>query len=258
MWGFPGGCNTGDLGSIPGSGSSSGEGNGYSTQDSCLENFMDWGAWRATVHDGHKEQGTTEWLTHTSIAWVDGIRKLKNPQCYPDLQPPSVLHLPDMGGRTGQCSGCCLHPALVDLPTSELLNFPWHILSYAFTSWMFLKSVAYTSLTFQSLEYKVHKREGKTASNSSKDVAVRVMVTRSLVSSYSQWSVALCPHVMARNTHTSPVVWRERASATVTACLATCSLVPTNAGCSGAVGWHGIYPHCPHPLGAIKGCQPTL
>ena len=34
-------CNVGDLGSIPGSGRSPGEGNGYSCQYSCLENFMD-------------------------------------------------------------------------------------------------------------------------------------------------------------------------------------------------------------------------
>ena len=37
-------------GSIPGSGRSPGEGNGYSLQYSCLENSMDRGAWKATVH----------------------------------------------------------------------------------------------------------------------------------------------------------------------------------------------------------------
>ena len=34
-------CNTGDLGSIPGLGQSSGEGNGYPLQHSGLENSMD-------------------------------------------------------------------------------------------------------------------------------------------------------------------------------------------------------------------------
>ena len=34
-------------GSIPGSRRSSGEGNGYPLQYSCLENSIDWGAWRA-------------------------------------------------------------------------------------------------------------------------------------------------------------------------------------------------------------------
>ena len=43
-------CNAGDPGSIPGSGRSPGEGNGNPLQNSCLENPMDGGAWRATVH----------------------------------------------------------------------------------------------------------------------------------------------------------------------------------------------------------------
>ena len=42
--------NAGDLGSIPGSGRSSGEGNGNPLQYSCLENPMDGEAWWATVH----------------------------------------------------------------------------------------------------------------------------------------------------------------------------------------------------------------
>ena len=41
-------ANAGDLGSIPGLGRSPGEGNGYPLQYSCLENFMDRGAWWAT------------------------------------------------------------------------------------------------------------------------------------------------------------------------------------------------------------------
>ena len=54
---FPGGsegkasaCNAGDLGSIPGSGRSPGEGNGNPLQHSCLENPMDREAWLTTVH----------------------------------------------------------------------------------------------------------------------------------------------------------------------------------------------------------------
>ena len=54
---FPGGSdskasayNVGDLGSIPGSGRSPGEGNGNPLQYSCLENAMDGGDWLATVH----------------------------------------------------------------------------------------------------------------------------------------------------------------------------------------------------------------
>ena len=43
-------CNVGGLGLIPGLGRSPGEGNGNPLQYSCLENFMDRGAWWATVH----------------------------------------------------------------------------------------------------------------------------------------------------------------------------------------------------------------
>ena len=42
-------ANVGDLGLIPGSGRSPGEGNGNPPQYSGLENPMDRGAWRATV-----------------------------------------------------------------------------------------------------------------------------------------------------------------------------------------------------------------
>ena len=40
--------NAGDLGSIPGSGRSPGEGNGNPLQYSCLENLMDGGAYGGT------------------------------------------------------------------------------------------------------------------------------------------------------------------------------------------------------------------
>ena len=59
--GFPGGsegketaCNARDLGSIPGSGRSPGGGKGSPLQYSCLENPMDRGAWRATVHGSQR------------------------------------------------------------------------------------------------------------------------------------------------------------------------------------------------------------
>ena len=44
------GCKLGNLGSIPVSGRSPGEGNGYPLQYSCLENSMDRGAWWATIY----------------------------------------------------------------------------------------------------------------------------------------------------------------------------------------------------------------
>ena len=57
IWGYLGGSevkayayNAGDLGSIPGSGRSPGEGNGNPLQYSCLGNPRVRGAWWATVH----------------------------------------------------------------------------------------------------------------------------------------------------------------------------------------------------------------
>ena len=43
--------NAGDMGSIPGSGSSPGEGNGNPLQYSCLGNAIDRGTWWAIVHE---------------------------------------------------------------------------------------------------------------------------------------------------------------------------------------------------------------
>ena len=56
-------CNVGHLGSVPGSGRSSGEGNGNPLQYSCLENPMDREAWWDTVHGDHKVSDTTEQRT---------------------------------------------------------------------------------------------------------------------------------------------------------------------------------------------------
>ena len=70
--GFPDGsnskefaCNAGDLGLIPGSGTSSGVGNGKPFHCSCLENPLDRGAWQGTYSPwGHKELDSTEQLTY--------------------------------------------------------------------------------------------------------------------------------------------------------------------------------------------------
>ena len=57
-------CNAGDLGSIPGSGRSPGEGNDNPLQYSCLENPMDRGAWWATVHRVAKSRTWLRWKTN--------------------------------------------------------------------------------------------------------------------------------------------------------------------------------------------------
>ena len=51
------------MGSIPGSGRSSGGGHGDIVKYSCLENPMDRGDWRATVHGVAKKSVTSELLT---------------------------------------------------------------------------------------------------------------------------------------------------------------------------------------------------
>ena len=59
-------CNagdTGDLGSIPGLGRSPGGGHGNPNQYSCLENPLDRGAWRTTVHS-MAESGVIEATEH--------------------------------------------------------------------------------------------------------------------------------------------------------------------------------------------------
>ena len=88
--GLPGGsvgkepaCNAGapgDMGSIPGSGRSPGEGHSNSLQYSCLEDPMDRGAWLATFHRV-AESDTTEATEHSTElleAGLPQIFKLKN------------------------------------------------------------------------------------------------------------------------------------------------------------------------------------
>ena len=80
-WGFLGGSlvknpptssgDTGDLGSVPRSGRSLGEGNGYPLQYPCLENLMDRGAWWAATHS-FTESGMIEQLTFTYLYYRGG------------------------------------------------------------------------------------------------------------------------------------------------------------------------------------------
>ena len=59
-------CNAEDLGSIPGSGISPGEGNGNPFQCSCQGNLMDRGVWWAIVHGITKESDRTERLNNNN------------------------------------------------------------------------------------------------------------------------------------------------------------------------------------------------
>ena len=66
-------ANAGDIrdrGLIPGSGRSSGGGNGNPLQYSCLENSMDRGAWLATVHGVTKSWAQLSVRTHNKHRYV--------------------------------------------------------------------------------------------------------------------------------------------------------------------------------------------
>ena len=64
-------AKAGDTGSIPGSERSPGEGNGNPLHYSCLGNYMDRGAWRATVHGVTKELAMTQ-QQNDKVTWGDG------------------------------------------------------------------------------------------------------------------------------------------------------------------------------------------
>ena len=59
-----------DAGSIPGSGRSPGEGNGNPLQYSCLENLMDRGVWRATVHGSRRVGHVWSDLAHMNTICI--------------------------------------------------------------------------------------------------------------------------------------------------------------------------------------------
>ena len=62
--------SAGDLGSIPGSGRSPGEGNGSPLQYSCLEKPKDRGTWWTTVQGVTKNQTQLKFSNHTGI-WLE-------------------------------------------------------------------------------------------------------------------------------------------------------------------------------------------
>ena len=93
--GFPGGSNNkesaynaGDLGSVPGSGRSPGEGNGYPLQYSCLENSMDRGAWWATYSMVLQRDMTEQLsLSHRIMVIITIIKLKKRKICNIHMKP---------------------------------------------------------------------------------------------------------------------------------------------------------------------------
>ena len=65
--------DTGDMGPIPGSGRSPGEGHGSPFPYSCLENPMDRGAWQATVHGVAQSWTRLKGLSSSGIGVMDCV-----------------------------------------------------------------------------------------------------------------------------------------------------------------------------------------
>ena len=63
-------ANAGDMGVIPGSKRSSGEGNGNPFQYSCLENPKGREAWRATVHGVAKSRLSTYAIIKVTLSFL--------------------------------------------------------------------------------------------------------------------------------------------------------------------------------------------
>ena len=70
-----------DLGSIPGLGRSSGGGHSNTLQSSCLENPMDRGAWRATVHRVAQRQIWLRWLITHAVSLPPQAHTLSDTEC---------------------------------------------------------------------------------------------------------------------------------------------------------------------------------
>ena len=99
--GFPGGldgkksaCNAGDLGSIPGSGRSPGEGVGNPPQYSCLENPHGWRSLVGYSPWGCKESDTTERLHFTLLHFKETRGYLEDHQSKPVIDNAASLTSP--------------------------------------------------------------------------------------------------------------------------------------------------------------------
>ena len=118
--------NAGDLGSIPGSGRSPGEGHGHPLQYSCWENCTDGGAWWATVHGVTKSQTRLSDLPlcmSTLLEWprlslACGPRALGQ-EALSTAQPPASMQTSSflrLGSAPGSAPSTCAVPyALVSI-----------------------------------------------------------------------------------------------------------------------------------------------
>ena len=94
---FPGGsdskesaCNVGDWTSVPGSGTSPGEGNDNPLQYSCLENPMDRGAWWATAHGVTKSR---TWLSDYHFHFLPELFMISTSKLKTRKMKPTLTHV---------------------------------------------------------------------------------------------------------------------------------------------------------------------
>ena len=127
-FGFSGGsevkasaCNAGDVGSIPGSGRSPGEGNGNPLQYSCLENPMDGGAWWARVHGVAQSRTRLSNFTFTFI-WYSRRDKAKT-QMYWYLIQKLYQFILNMGWAKKRWLGWSECPSFSFCIASDLYDF---------------------------------------------------------------------------------------------------------------------------------------
>jgi len=135
--------NVGDLGSIPGSGRSSGEVNGNPLQYSCLENPMDRGAWWATVH------GVTKSQTRLSDIYKKNIYGKNRPASAGDGLDPWVRKIP--WSRKW-------HPTPVFLPEKFYGQRSWQARVHGVAkSWTWLTTYTYICLYCKVTKYSQPK-----------------------------------------------------------------------------------------------------
>ena len=113
-------CNAGDMGSIPGSGRSLGEGNRNPLQYSCLENPKDRGAWHAA---GYGVTKSWTWLKRLNWTESDWARKHASVSSYPPQKSFGVCGL----------SLCRL--ALMSVSMQPSFRFPKHCSWTTFSEW---------------------------------------------------------------------------------------------------------------------------
>ena len=140
-------CSAGDLGLIPGSGRSPGEGKGYPLQYSCLENPMDRWAWWSRVHVV-AELDTTEWLLGRRF-------KILNMACEALLTlsaSPLSSHSGLLPQGLGKCCFLDLKCYALTQPSKALASYPLLSLPYLGISFMSLpQRFSLTSIEFCEL-----------------------------------------------------------------------------------------------------------